>query len=299
MYYLISGVLFILSLLPFFVLYIISDIAFFFIYHIAGYRKKVVMNNLDIAFPGKTPNEKKIIAKQFYKNLVDTFIETIKILSISEKEFDKRVSIDTKTCNEILKYNNIQFHSGHQMNWEYAQLALARNLKVPWVAVYFEMNNKTINRLFLKIRQRFNSVMISTNDFFKQMRNISAERYALGLITDQNPGLPQSAFWLNFFNRPAPFIMGADKGAIRNKTAVVFVNFVKIKRGYYRFDLKVITENAGEFKPGELTLLYRDFLENTIRKQPANYLWSHRRWKREYKVEYRRRWIDKTSPPYS
>ena len=39
-----------------------------------GYRKKIVMDNLAIAFPGKTVLERKAIAKQFYKNLVDTFL---------------------------------------------------------------------------------------------------------------------------------------------------------------------------------------------------------------------------------
>lgn len=254
------------------------------------------MNNLDIAFPEKEPGEKRKIARQFYKNLVDTFIETIKLLSITDKEFDRRISIDTTRCNEIAKHKNLQVHSGHQMNWEYAHLAFARNMKVLWVGVYMQINNKHIDRLFLSVRKKFNTCMVSTGNFTKEIRNIYDNRYALALIADQNPGIPKNAYWLNFFNKAAPFMSGADKGAIRNNTAVVFVNFVKVKRGYYKFEPHVITENANEYKDGELTLLYRDFLEAAIRKQPDNYLWSHRRWKWKYKQEYGRRWIDKTPP---
>lgn len=297
MYYLIYGPLYLISLLPFFILYAISDVAFFFIYHIAGYRKKIVMNNLTIAFPDKTIEEKNSISKQFYKNLTDTFIETIKLLSISDQEFDKRISIDTSACNEIAEYKNIQVHSGHQMNWEYAHLAFARNMKVLWVGVYMHINNPHVDRIFLKVRRKFNSFMVPTRDFAKEMRSIYDKHYALALIADQNPGIPKNAYWLNFFNRPAPFMAGADKGATRNNTAVVFVDFVKLKRGYYKFEPTVITKNAAEFKDGEITLLYRNFLEAAIRRQPHNYLWSHRRWKWEYKKEYARRWIDTVPPP--
>ncbi len=255
------------------------------------------MHNLDIAFPEKSFEEKKRISKQFYKNLVDTFIETIKLLSISDKEFDKRIVIDIKACNDLAKFKNIQVHSGHQMNWEYAHLAFAKNMKVLWVGVYKHIGNKYINRLFLKIRRKFNAFMLPTIHFTKEIRNIYDRRYALALIADQNPGLPSNAYWLNFFNRAAPFMAGAEKGAVRNNTAVVFVNFVKIKRGYYRFEPFIITENANEFKDGQLTLLYRNFLEDAIRKQPDNYLWSHRRWKWNYKKEYNRRWIDTSPPP--
>ena len=299
MYYLIYGPLYLASLLPFFILYRISDLAFFIIYHMAGYRKKIVMSNLEIAFPEKPLEEKKKIAKQFYKNLVDTFIETIKLLSITKSEFDKRVSVDATACNEIAKRKNIQVLSGHQMNWEIAHLAIGKSLDVLWVGVYMHINNKHVDRLFLHIRRKFNAYMIPTRDFTKEIRSIYDKRYALALIADQNPGVPKNAYWLYFFTRPAPFMAGAEKGAIRNDTAVAFVNFIKVKRGYYRFEPLIVTENASEYKDGELTLLYRDFLEDAIRRQPSNYLWSHRRWKWEYKNEYSRRWIDNKPPPAS
>ena len=58
-------------------------------YYVFGYRKTVVMGNLAIAFPEKSLTEREVIASAFYKNFVDTFIETIKLLSMSDAEFDK------------------------------------------------------------------------------------------------------------------------------------------------------------------------------------------------------------------
>lgn len=90
---------------------------------------------------------------------------------------------------------------------------------------------------------------------------------------------------------------GPDKGAIKNNAAVVFVKLVKLKRGHYRFENTVITEEGASLEEGMLTRAYRDFLEATIREHPDNYLWSHRRWKINYTSQFEKRWIDVVEPP--
>ncbi len=298
MYYVLYGFLYIVSLLPFFILYGISDFAFFIIYHVAGYRKAIVASNLNIAFPEKSIEEKQRIAKQFYKNFVDNFIETIILLSMSESSFVKRASIDFADAKKLVdKGLNIQFHSGHQMNWEYASLAISRSLTIPWLAVYMRISAKSADRLFLRIRRKFGAVMVEKDKFGNVMPQLIKNQYALGLIADQNPPHAKNGYWLNFFAKPAPFLIGPEKGAMRNKTAVVFVNIVKLKRGYYHFECKVITEDGSQFENGDLTRMYRDFLEEGIRRQPETYLWSHRRWKHEWDPAFIKRWIDDKPHP--
>ena len=298
MYYILYAILYAISLLPFFILYALSDFFHFVVYRLVGYRKDVVFGNLNIAFPEKSKQEKEVIASQFYRNLIDTFIESIKLLSISDEAFSKRVTIDFHPIDELIaKGKSVQLHSGHQMNWEYAHWAVAMQVTIPWLGVYMRINNKAVDRLFYKIRNRGKTVLIAAQDFKSRAHECFNDQYTLGLAADQNPGVPGSGNWLNFFNRPAPFAKGPDTGAIKNNTAVVFVKFVKLKRGFYHFETKLVTENAATLEAGKLTLLYRDFLEETIRERPDNYLWSHRRWKWSYKAEYEKRWIDVTPPP--
>jgi Kdo2-lipid IVA lauroyltransferase/acyltransferase len=298
MYYILYPILYLLSLLPFFILYGISDFFFFITYYLSGYRKKIVLANLDIAFPEKTTAEKKIIAKKFYRNLVDTFLEAIKLLSISEDQVKKRAVMDFTIVKELLdKGKNVQLHSGHQMNWEYGNWAVATQVPVPWIGIYMRINNKALDRIFYKIRNKDKTVLVAVQEFKARAHNCFKEQYTIGLAADQNPGSPSKAYWLNFFNKPAPFVTGPDNGARKNNTAVVFVRFVKVKRGHYRFDSELVTENAAELQEGKLTLLYRDFLEETIKRNPDNYLWSHRRWKWPYKPAYEKRWIDTTPAP--
>jgi KDO2-lipid IV(A) lauroyltransferase len=298
MYYLVYGLLYLISLLPFFILYGLSDLCFFIVYHLMGYRKKVVLDNLAIAFPEKSIEEKKKIAKQFYKNFVDSFVETIKLLSMSDTSFAKRADIDFAEVRKLEdKGLNIQFHSGHQMNWEYASLAISRALTVPWLAVYMRIASKPVDRLFLKIRSRYGAVMVEKDKYRTMMPQLIKKQYALGLIADQNPPGALKGFFQYFFSKPAPFLVGPEKGAMRNKTAVVFVNIIKLRRGYYHFECKVITEDGSQTGNGDLTRMYRDFLEAGIRAHPDNYLWSHRRWKYDWEKMYEKRWIDTVPHP--
>lgn len=297
MYYILYGFLYLLSLLPFFILYRLSDFVYFLLYYVFGYRKAIVMNNLSIAFPEKTEAEKKAIARQFYKNLVDTFIESIKMISMSGKTFDKHCTMDCAAANALgAAGKNIQFHSGHQMNWEYANWAGARNVSIPWVGIYQPISNKAVHQIFYNMRARFGTVLVSTKEFKNVMHSFFKSQYSLALAADQNTG-PDKGYWMYFFSRPVPFISGPDKGALKNNTAVVFVNFVKKKRGYYHLETKVVAESTEKFSPGELTRLYRDFLEETIRKQPANYLWTHRRWRHDYAPKFENLWMDKKPAP--
>ena len=298
MYYLLYGFLYLISLLPFFILYGISDVICFCLYQLAGYRKKIVLANLDIAFPEKSAAEKRKIARQFYRNFTDTFIETIKLLSLSEKEFHKRSSFDLTACNEVAaRGKNIQFHSGHQFNWEYGNYIAAEKLSIPFIGLYMKISNQAVDRLFYNIRSKKGTVLIATREFKSRMHEVFRKQYSMGLAADQNPSHPHKSNWLYFFSKAAPFVSGPDKAAIKNNTAVVFVKFVKTKRGHYQFIPTIITEEAGNFKEGELTLLYRNFLEETIRESPDNYLWSHRRWKWDYNKELSHLWIDDVPPP--
>jgi len=286
MYYLLYAFLYALSLLPWKILYLISDGIYGILYYIVGYRKQVVMNNLSIAFPEKTQQERINIAKEFYHNFLDTFIETLKFISLSDKQFSKRVTGNFEIFNDLYKTGqSVQIHSGHFFNWEYMNWALSKNLPYPLIGVYLEIPNKALNRIMLKMRSRYNTILVSTYSFKSKFHQLAKDSYALGLAADQN-AQPAKGYWVEFFGKKTPFVTGPEKGALKNNTAIVFVHFYKIKRGYYHADFELFTTEPTQFEGGEITKKYVSYLEDCIRKKPANYLWSHRRWKHEFKEEF-------------
>ncbi|MFZ9387149.1 MAG: lysophospholipid acyltransferase family protein [Chitinophagaceae bacterium] len=287
MYYVVYGILWLFSLLPLRILYVFSDAFYGIVFYILKYRRDVVMQNLLLAFPEKTDAERRRIAKQFYRNFIDTFIESLKLITMSKKQIMKRSTCDVGRVNELIAAGkNIHLMAGHQFNWEFGNLVLSLNLKIPFVGIYMPISNQSLDRIFYNIRKRYGTILISAPDFKSKMHQVFSRQYLLGLAADQNPGHPANAYWMHFFGKPAPFLTGPAKGAVKNNTAVMLVGFEKVKRGYYHFSMQELAEDGSQHSPEELTRLYKNALEKIIRKDPANYLWSHRRWKYEWKPEY-------------
>lgn len=283
MYYFVYGIFYTFSLLPWFVLHLLSDGIYLLVYYVIGYRKEVVFNNLLIAFPEKTEEERKAIAKKFYRNFIDTFIETIKLFSISEKEMRKRFGSNIEVMNDLYASGqSVQLITGHFFNWEFANLGVSLHCVFPFVVVYMPIENKVFNRLMLKLRTKFGAMLLPATEFKKHFPKHTKKQYALILVADQNPGGPDKAYWTHFFGRPTPFVRGPEKGARISNTAIVYAHFYKVKRGYYQVDFELITTNTQEYKDGALTKILVQKVEESVRKIPDNYLWSHRRWKFAY-----------------
>lgn len=276
-----------ISMLPLRVLYLVSDILVVFVYHLVGYRKGIVLSNLKIAFPEKTERERRAIAKQFYRNFTDTIVESIKLISSGEALIDKMFVGNIDALNAVAeKGKNVQIHAMHNFNWEVVNQGVSRLLKRPLLAVYQPITNKFFNDIFMKVRSRFGTKLIPANDFKNNFIHLDTEQHLLALVADQNPGNPAKAWWLNFFGKPAPFVMGPERAARERNTIVVFANFFKVKRGVYSFESVLVTEDPASMKEGDLTKLYLKYIQEKIRERPDNYLWSHRRWKHGYKDEY-------------
>lgn len=287
MYYIVYGIFYLLSLLPWFVLYALADLIYAILYYIVSYRKKVVFDNLRIAFPEKSQEELVVIAKKFYHNFVDNFIETLKFLSASKKDLLKRLEYDGTLLEKLYDSGkNVQLHAMHNFSWEAANLCVAAGIRYPFVVVYMPISNKAIDRLFINLRSRFGTHLVPATDFRNSFRKYSRGRYALILVADQNPGSPNNAYWLPFFGKLTPFITGPEKGARLHNTAVVFSEFHKVKRGYYKLEFTLYTENPRELPEGQMTRDFVKFMEDCLRRRPDNFLWSHRRWKWEYFDKY-------------
>jgi KDO2-lipid IV(A) lauroyltransferase len=284
MYFIIYSLLYLVSLLPWRVLYIFSDGVAFLLKHVIKYRVDVVNQNLAIAFPHKTEKERNQIATRFYQQFTDSFIETIKLLSISDKTFEKRFTSNVHVLNDLYATGqSVQIMAGHFFNWEFANWGVAKYGKYPFIGVYMPLSNKAFNKIIYNLRARYRSILIPATNFRSQFHKYANEGpYAMALAADQNPGNPLQAYWVNFFGRLTPFVKGPEKGAKLNNTAQVFVHFYRTKRGYYHSEYEVMTTSPNYFNDGQLTALYVKVLEDKIKLNPSNYLWSHRRWKYTY-----------------
>lgn len=283
MFYIYYPLLFLLSLLPDRLLYFIGDGFYVLAYYVIGYRKKVVMSNLAIAFPEKTAAERIRIAKDFYHQFVNTMVETIQLISMSDRSFDRRVTSNAEVLNRYIDSGkNVQLHTAHFFNWEMFNLGVARKSLFPFVGVYMSFTSRAFDRIMYKMRSRYQTILIPAADFKDRFHEYVKGKYALGLVADQNPGRIDKAYWVSFFNKVTAFTSGPERGARANDTIVIFISIQQPRRGYYHLHYELVTEAPRSLPEGELTKMYVRYLEATIRDNPSNYLWSHRRWKWEF-----------------
>jgi Kdo2-lipid IVA lauroyltransferase/acyltransferase len=297
MYYIVYGLFYLLSLLPMRLLYVISDGVYGLVYYVMGYRKKVVMQNLEIAFPEKSMSERVKIAKAFYHNLIDSFVETIKLVSASRSFLEKRISANWDVLDSLYKTGkSCQLHLGHTFNWEWGHHVLGSHTKYKVHVVYMPLTNMVMEKMMYTMRVRYGNKFIPASRMSESKEELKNSQYLLGLVADQSPGNLSNAYWMNFFGRPTGFVSGPEKGARVGNLPVLFTHIVKPRRGYYQAFLEVACEDPSALKEGELTLRYARYMEKVIRSNPEMWLWSHRRWKHSWNPAYTKNWIGENLP---
>ncbi|MFT4032298.1 MAG: lysophospholipid acyltransferase family protein [Siphonobacter sp.] len=271
----------VISHLPLAILHRFSDVLFFLIYYVFGYRKAVVMNNLRNAFPEKSEAERKKIAKDFYLNLTDLMVETVKAMTISSDELKQRMKLEnSEVLKQLIDQDKVVFTMlGHLMNWEWISLCIAAS-GIPTDVIYKPLSNSFFEKFMFSIRSRFGIKPVSMYNILRDMISRKNEPRVVGTLADQAPHHPDSAYWSMFFHQETDFFNGTEKMARKLKTPVLFGKVRKIKRGYYSFHLEVIAEPPYTSYPeGALTERYVRWLEARLREEPALWLWSHNRWK--------------------
>lgn len=273
------------ALLPLRVLYILSDLLYVIVYKAVGYRLRVVRNNLQDSFPEKTKEERRKIERDFYRHFCDYFVETVKLLHISDKTMQQHMQFENvDLVKDLMKGgNSCLMFLGHYGNWEW----------VPSINLHFENNellgqiykplkNKAIDDIFLKIRSRFGSLGIPKNSTFRTIINLRRQRkqILIGFMADQTPSINNIHYWTNFLNHDTPVFTGVERIAKQTGFTVVYLDIQKVKRGYYRASVSLISDKPKDEPEFAITERYVQAMEKTILRNPAYWLWTHKRWKR-------------------
>jgi Kdo2-lipid IVA lauroyltransferase/acyltransferase len=274
--------LWLLSLLPMRVLYILSDFCYLLLYKIFGYRKKVVSENLKLAFPDKSAHERALIEKRFFHHLTDLLFEFVKSLTISEKEMKRRMTFKNL---EVIQdaYNqgqHVNLVCGHYGGWEW-MFILDEFISHHSIAIYKKLNNKYFDRMVKRIRARYNTLLVPTTEALALIakRVESSQLTFCAFNADQSPNPRKARYWRSFMGIETPVHTSAEMLAKKYNMAVIFLDIHKQKRGYYEARFELISNTPAEFADYDITDIFFEKLEQQIYRDPAYYLWSHRRWK--------------------
>lgn len=299
LYNIIYGIFYLVSKLPYRALYVISDIANLVLYHIVRYRRDIVRRNITSAFPEKSLEECISIERGFYKWFCDYFVETVKLMSVSRQELLRHIEFRGtdkieecfdrgQTCAGIL---------GHYGNWELLSatgLVIKKHPEAVIGLIYHPLRSQLFDRLFINMRQSMGGVCVPKKDILRYLVSFRSQNLMnlFGYIADQAPRYRNIHLWLPFLNHDTPVFTGAERIMRKMNNAVFYIDVERPERGKYIYTFKLMTDKPGEMPEFEITKKFFVMLEQTIRREPRFYLWSHNRWKRtreefdkEFKIE--------------
>ncbi len=273
------------ALLPFWALYRLSDILYFPLYYIVRYRKKLVYSNIRNAFPEKSEKEIARLTRQFYRHFCDYIVETIKVLHISDEEMRQHMQFEQmEIANQAIAENrSIILLLGHFGNWEWIpSITLWFTDKTACFGqIYRPLRNEWFDRFFLHLRSRFGTRCIAKQDTLRAMLQMkrSGKTSVTGFMADQTPSPANIHHWVEFLSQETPVLTGFEKIARKTGFTVLYVDVEVMKRGYYKATIREVTQDPAQMKEFEMTDQYTALMEQTIRRAPWAWLWTHKRWK--------------------
>lgn len=296
MYFLLFGILRLLSYLPLGIHYFLSDwLLFPLVYYVIRYRRKLVVRQLTDSFPEKSPKEIRQIARRFYHFLCDYVVEAIKLETMSNDEIRRRVQFEgIDEMHQQLDQEGVQFcfaYLGHYCNWEW-MASFPLWLHAPWIGaqIYHPLHNKKIDEHFLKEREKFGGRCIPMKQTMRQIIKAKreGEHLVIGFIADQEPKAQALHHWIQFLNRKTAFLVGSERIARQVGAAFYYIKVTRPRRGYYRAEvlpMHIPFDGMDEFAVVDK---YAAMLEEQIREQPELWLWTHNRWKHNFEE-----WVSK------
>lgn len=270
-----------ISLLPYPLLYALSDFFFVVLYYIIPYRKKVVMNNINMALPHLSEAERKEICRKFYRHFCDLVLESLKNFSISDASAQKRMkSLNPEVMNAYAQRGEaVILVGGHYCNWELWAVAAPQKLQHKVLAIYKKLSNAFFDAKMRETRGKFGLHLVATKKTAEYFKNNLTEVNATVFAIDQSPANPEKCVWIDFMGIDTATYFGAEKYAKELNRPIIYGFLEKVKRGHYTVRYETVVENPLNWEHGAITQHVNRILEKEIHKNPELWLWSHKRWK--------------------
>ena len=248
-------------------------------------RRRVVLDNLRLAFPEKSEEERRAIARRTFRNLGQMIPDFVRVPFLPREEIETMFVYEgwDRFQEAIARGKGVIACTAHFGNFDL--LAAAHTLKgVPVTMISRKMGKSGANDLWRAIRRRSgveDLVVTKGSTLAAAVRAIRSGRF-LGYVIDQNEALRHAVF-PTFFGVPAATAPTPAVLAMRSGAAVVFTLSVPLGDGRHKviFEGPLSPPDTGDRDRDVLAFMQdlNDRLERWVRVYPDRWYWLHRRWK--------------------
>ncbi|MGA7824047.1 MAG: lysophospholipid acyltransferase family protein, partial [Steroidobacteraceae bacterium] len=246
-------------------------------FRVVRYREALVRNGLVRAFPELDAAQLRTVMRSYYLGYAQMLVELIKSASLPPDEIRRRVRIVNLEAPQALLAQGqpVLLVAAHQCNWEWMLLALSLELGYPLDAAYKPLVNPWAEREMKVLRSRFGSRLVPAKELLADIIKRRGMVRAVAMVADQEPTTSEHKYWTRFLNRDTAFYMGPEEISRVTRFPVFFIAMRRTARGYYEMELQPLLPTPGS----TLTERYARLVEEQIRAAPADWPWSHKRWK--------------------
>ncbi|HWA99593.1 MAG TPA: lysophospholipid acyltransferase family protein [Pirellulales bacterium] len=247
-------------------------------------RRRVVEENLALAFPHATPERRREMAWHMWRHLMLMAFETIRApRCIHETNWRQHIRLHngTQLCRILLDSRPTLIVSAHFGNFELGGAFLGM-LGFPTYAVARPLDNPYVGKFIDRLRNAGRQHTVPKKGGYDQILDVLAGGGTMVFLADQYAGT--KGCWVEFFGRPASAHKAIALLSL-DKDARIVVCGCRRLPGEMQFGMSVHSvfdprnpEGHGD-DVKQLTQWYTSELEEVIRQQPEQYWWVHRRWK--------------------
>lgn len=254
----------------------------------SGRRRRISLHNMEIAFPEKSADERKALAKKSFINLSESMAFNALVMAgrISNEQMMDCVEVDDwdkieQACSASDK--GLLVFSGHLGNWEFLSQYLGMRCDRPCYAIARKSNNKLLeDRIIIPLRERFGmKIFYKKNAMLKIVKVVKRGGIA-GILIDQHLHL-KKGIAVEFFGKEAGTTATPALLQIRFDITTLPIFMVSTGHKKYRFLIGDAVQWTDNGKPmeeqiQELTQIHQKLIEDMIRQYPDQWFWMHNRW---------------------
>ncbi|MDR2861417.1 MAG: lysophospholipid acyltransferase family protein [Syntrophobacterales bacterium] len=252
-------------------------------YYVSRRHRFITLYNLTRAFPDKSINEVKKIAKGVYRNLGIVTAEMFDLPYLTEKQLKHLITVEgmENIDQARVKQKGFLLFGAHFSNWELMAHCAPRFLG-PLTAVYRPLDHPLLDSIVRYIRSGSGNILVPKQRAMIQMFRSLGQGGAVALFIDQNMALKDGVF-VEFFGRSACTTDGLALMAFRSEAPVLPCFIVRQDDGSYRLiigeEVEIIRTDDMDRDVKVNTQRFTTIIENMIRQYPDQWLWIHQRWK--------------------